>query len=597
MPGGLSREGLPAVQMTNAPHSPRSKAERLVAAGRVLLILATLLALTLEPYSAGLLAGDGRGYLVLYLLYGLVLMLLTWENRLVSPRLIVASQVVDLLCFTLLLALSGGSDSPLFVLFLFSIFSGALRWRSRGSLLTTLAVLGLYWGLACLERFLGIGAVQADSLILRTVYVGIAALALGYLTAYEQRTRLELSRLLRWSNSPADEGDLEKLLRESLRQVQAVLGVPQALLVLDEPEEPFSWLAQLNAGEFACSRCSPEDFEPLVTPVLAETDFLCHVADRRGQTMIHTPGGNHRWQGLPWNGELQARFSLASSLWLRVQSEHVQGRLVLSGRADLCADDLYLGGLMARQLASTLEGHYARQRLGQLVQAQERIRLARDLHDGLLQSLAGVGLQLELLRRQADRDPEVLNQRIAQLQSLIVEEQRGLRQLIGQLKPDVAQRGVASSLGVELSRLASGIEYQWGIRIQLHIDPSVTAMDEPLAGELRFLLREALANSGKHARASQVRAQLGRQGERLYLGVRDDGQGFAFVGRHDLASLMAMQAGPRSLMERTLALGGQLVIESRRSGSLLEITLPWHSTSHTASPQAGSVDEVTRKVS
>ena len=198
-------------------------------------------------------------------------------------------------------------------------------------------------------------------------------------------------------------------------------------------------------------------------------------------------------------------------------------------------------------------------------------------HDGLLQSLTGMALQLESLRRQSDTGGEMLCQRIVQLQSLIADEQRGLRLLIRQLKPNAVNPENRTGLVEELSRLASRTEQQWGIRVQLLVEPGVDALAEPLADELRFLLLEAFANSGKHAQASRVHAHVARIDEWLCLRVRDDGQGFAFVGRYDLAMLVAMQAGPRSLMERTLVLGGELSIESSRRGSLLEIRLPWPS--------------------
>ena len=88
------------------------------------------------------------------------------------------------------------------------------------------------------------------------------------------------------------------------------------------------------------------------------------------------------------------------------------------------------------------------------------------------------------------------------------------------------------------------------------------------------MISEAVMNSAKHGQATKVMVSLATREDRLWIRVSDDGIGFPFRGRHDLASMVAKQQGPSVLAERVAALNGELTVESTEEGATLEIELP-----------------------
>jgi signal transduction histidine kinase len=242
----------------------------------------------------------------------------------------------------------------------------------------------------------------------------------------------------------------------------------------------------------------------------------------------------------------------------------------------MTSDDLVLGEIVAGVMAARLDRFYLNQRLQESVATEERIRLARDLHDGVLQSLTGIGLRLAAVRGLLDESPEAARGSLEALQGLIAREQRDLRFFIQELKPpplDVA--GEAPSLAASVAELLRRIEAEWGLRAELETHGLEEPIPEGLAREIYQMVREALVNAVRHGEATKVRIRIEREVEGgLTLQVSDDGRGFPFEGRYTHADLAARRLGPRTLLERVGALRGSLEIESSAEGARLSIAVP-----------------------
>ena len=292
--------------------------------------------------------------------------------------------------------------------------------------------------------------------------------------------------------------------------------------------------------------------------------------------------GTVRWQ---WKGSVwTAVISLASLLAVGVYFSEVRvdpdfelhtfiiRAFYLGVIAGLLA---YLGAHEARSRREIEALHVdLAEELARTVAMEERVRLARDLHDGVLQSMTGFGLQLATVRRRLGESPELVAKSLEELQQQIASEQRDLRFFIDEVRPPRGESGVGKPLGDRLRDLADRIEREWGLRVDLEMDEA-PSVPEPLGREIYHLAREGLVNAARHAHASSARVELGDPGSGgVEIRVADDGRGFPFRGRFDDRELRDAGDGPRSLLERIQSLGGTMILDSEANGSCLTITLP-----------------------
>jgi signal transduction histidine kinase len=204
----------------------------------------------------------------------------------------------------------------------------------------------------------------------------------------------------------------------------------------------------------------------------------------------------------------------------------------------------------------------------------ERLRIAHDLHDGVLQSLTGAALQLEAMTRLVNDDPQAARARLCEIQAVIVSEQRALRRLIeglrGATPASLPQR---DDLTAALKTLCHRVG-RWGPNVRL-AGPGTASVPRELRHDVYRLVQEGLSNITRHARAQAAVVEISVLNDCVQILLEDDGCGFPFHGRYDLVTLNARRCGPFSLKERVASLDGKLVLTSTVSGSRLEISVPF----------------------
>src|SRR4029453_8738909 len=137
----------------------------------------------------------------------------------------------------------------------------------------------------------------------------------------------------------------------------------------------------------------------------------------------------------------------------------LRGRLFVLDKPAVTSDDLALVTVVTRQVENTLEHDYRTRRLRESTLALERNRVARDLHDGVLQWLAAAALRLEAIRSRLAVDRTAALDEVHELQTMIMHQQRELRSFVRELKTG---RGVSDwGLGDLLTMLAFRIEQEW----------------------------------------------------------------------------------------------------------------------------------------
>jgi signal transduction histidine kinase len=218
--------------------------------------------------------------------------------------------------------------------------------------------------------------------------------------------------------------------------------------------------------------------------------------------------------------------------------------------------------------ARSVELERANQRLA--AAEQERGRWARELHDETLQNLAGLRIALAGQLRKGDPDTltEVVREAVAQLESEIA----NLRSLITELRP-----AVLDDLGVQpaIEDLAERAR-QDGLDVEVTIDLGKGEANRhsiELETALYRITQEAITNARKHGSARRAVIEIQASDHRLYVTVRDDGNGF---DPHAITNGF----GLHSMRERAELLGGTLQINSAPGqGTQITANLPTHRTS------------------
>lgn len=220
------------------------------------------------------------------------------------------------------------------------------------------------------------------------------------------------------------------------------------------------------------------------------------------------------------------------------------GNLYLTNKIEaqeFSAEDQYQIELLASHAGIAIENARLHEEVQRLIVLEERQRIGMDLHDGVIQSIYAVGLQLEYVRGllhdgETTRAHERLGNTMENLNQII----RDIRAYILDLRPHQFQ---GDNLDLGLRRLVSEFKANTLIAADVQLSP---AADRMLTGEQRQALfqivQEALANVAKHARATRVLVRLDADAGTPFLQIEDNGQGLpaADTPRHIGHGLMNM---------------------------------------------------------
>ena len=205
------------------------------------------------------------------------------------------------------------------------------------------------------------------------------------------------------------------------------------------------------------------------------------------------------------------------------------------------------------------------------VQEAERGRIARELHDGVGQSLTALKMQIELMEQSASTEDSALARRLAELKEIADRSLQDVRQISQLLRPQMLD-----DLGLvpTLRWLARSIRQRTGVEVDLRVD----GIDDRLEADLETLVyrvaQEALTNVAKHARAKAARVEVRRDPGKLSMIVKDNGVGF------DVAQVFGGQEhergfGLHGMRDRVQLFGGCIEVRSSpANGTVIEIEIP-----------------------
>jgi signal transduction histidine kinase/ligand-binding sensor domain-containing protein len=188
----------------------------------------------------------------------------------------------------------------------------------------------------------------------------------------------------------------------------------------------------------------------------------------------------------------------------------------------------------------------------------ERVRLSREIHDTLLQSLVGIALQCDAIAADADAPGTTAKARLVRMRKQVEEYIREARQSIWDLRsPQLERHALAEALQDAGERVAAGT----GVEFEFNVNGLPHRCSPKLEEQLLRIGQEAVVNAVRHARATRVRMELRYEEGSVALRVSDDGCGF------DVESAIESTPGHYGLTtmkERAAALGAMLRIDSNR---------------------------------
>ena len=215
-----------------------------------------------------------------------------------------------------------------------------------------------------------------------------------------------------------------------------------------------------------------------------------------------------------------------------------------------------------------VQGMTARVRLLYEERLDERTRIARELHDTLLQSLAGVSLQLDGVAKQIGPSSAAAASRISAVRQQVDASFREARQKVLDLRSPMLQgRAMATVLKESLDQIAAGHP----VRLRVLVTGQPRPMREDVDEAVLRIAQEAVANAVRHAGASEIQVSLAYDDRSLRLRVEDDGQGFDL----DAASRQVGHWGLRNMQERSHRIGAEWKLASAAGhGAVIEVFVP-----------------------
>jgi len=209
-----------------------------------------------------------------------------------------------------------------------------------------------------------------------------------------------------------------------------------------------------------------------------------------------------------------------------------------------------------------------------LVQDAERRRIARDLHDSVVQSLTALVADLEYFRiRQLAASGEAgqqVAQKLETWQALARDSLTSMREALGGLRmPSQLDLGLEHSLEILLASLQGA-----GYRVEYECEDWPAFLPYEYTSNMYYIVREALTNIEKHAQASTIHlCMFGYEGH-LYISIADDGSGMA-KNAAPASRGSGYSQGILGMRERAAMLGGRVTIDSARGkGTRVDIDIP-----------------------
>jgi signal transduction histidine kinase len=570
--------------------------ERWLATARVILAVSALVAIQMDPTQLGH-SWAAYGLFVFYMANGILILMLLRRRQQSTAAFRLMVHAGDIAWPALISIFSEGPRTPFFLFFVFVLAAAAYRWGLWETLGTAAAEVALLWGESFVLLHLSLGAggslpwallgglrvntvdFEPKRLFMLSVYLLVMGLLLGYLAEQQKHLRAEKAVVTGTLSRIRVEAGLTGTLEQIFRETMSMYGASRTMVASQESHSQRVFVGELKANNGAPPEFKWHDSGP--------RDAKTYLEDFPG-SVCYAAFNGERWTtlALDESGHQSPVVNLAPISQLRqVQTfdsvitvsflfgREWRGRVFLfnpSWRGEKQEELRFLLDLV-QQVGPAVYNVYLLHRLRRRAGAAERARFARELHDGAVQSLIAVEMQVDVLRRQADAG-QPIGAELGRIQGLLREEVLKLRELMQQMKAiDVDAQKLLGVLHDTVERF----QRETGISARFVTDLEDLDMPQRICREILRIVQEGLVNVRKHSGARHVLVRLGSSLQKWNLTMEDDGKGFPFAGRYKQEQMDEVGKGPMMIMERVGLIAGELTVESNPGqGTRLEVTVP-----------------------
>jgi len=249
------------------------------------------------------------------------------------------------------------------------------------------------------------------------------------------------------------------------------------------------------------------------------------------------------------------------------------GNLYLTNKraaTEFTENDRLLVEMFALRAGTAIDNARLHEQVQRLAVVEERERISRDLHDGIIQAIYGVALSLEEVSFLVTSAPDEANARVDRAIDSLNLTIREIRNFILGLRSELLH-GADVIAGLATLADEFGATSAADVELQIAVEPEAAA-SLPVGHRVQILqmAREALSNAVRHAHARRITLSLQGDGQVLELGVEDDGVGFDAT-----VAPPAGHLGLANLRQRANAIGGELIIDSASgAGTRIRVRVP-----------------------
>jgi signal transduction histidine kinase len=479
----------------------------------------------------------------------------------------------EILILMSLIYLYGTGLPILFVLFFFPLVGFFQPVSIKSALFTALFLSALYVGLLHVTR-LGL----PREALLGTLLLMVGGVLVGYLGEKGRWNSIQLNMFKRCGDILKRDVSFEELLADLLKEMAAFYPVERVILVSAEEDGGPGRLKQARSAgtevlyeEIEFLREEVQYLFPLELfsgfyinevgrgePDEAQYDFLDNraIEDRLELPKI-------------FNTLFNVRSVLSTPI---LRQDRALGRIFLINRSQgrfTTKDIHFLKQLCDRHLRPILENLQLMQKSKALAVLEERNRIAMDLHDSFIQTLATLDVRLEVSRRILEKDTGAGLEEMRRISQMVKSEYLELRGYMNKLRH---QEPEISKLEELLEAFLQRFQEDHGLPVELTITRGRGPLAEALRREVLNIVREGLTNVVRHARATKVILGIDVGEEAIRIKIEDDGQGMPAANGDGGAGAVSP---PWTILQRTQRLSGDLEVDSAPGeGTRISVSIP-----------------------